>query len=242
MTSSDRGRSCGGALVEMVVALTLGLVVLGCVGSAAIATLRSGRDLVRRVDSLELVRTVWVVLDEELASGRHGRDWRLDESGFLKLRAFRGIARVCGFASADSGFDVVYRGRRSPVPGRDSVLVLGTDARWRAFALDGSSSAGGCEGGETREVSRWDWEQPSSAPPPVLARLFERGSYHLVDGALRYRRGDGGRQPLTQERLLPESGFVGADEGVLVRLHLRGGRDSGHPFPFVWMVRGQDAW
>lgn len=242
MTSSDRGRSRGEALVEVLVAVTLGVVVLGCVGSAAIATLRSGRDLVRRVDSLELVRTVWVVLDEELASGRHGRDWRLDESGFVELRAFRGVARVCGSASADSGFHVVYRGRRAPAPGGDSVLVLGTDSRWRAFALAGSSATGDCEDEETDEVSRWDWEQPPSAPPPVLARLFERGSYHLVDGALRYRRGEGGRQPLTQERLLPESGFVGAEEGVLVRLHLRGGGESGHPVPFVWMVRGQDAW
>jgi hypothetical protein len=33
----------------------------------------------------------------------------------------------------------------------------------------------------------------------VLARLFERGSYHLTGSALRYRRGGSGRQPLTPE-------------------------------------------
>jgi hypothetical protein len=31
--------------------------------------------------------------------------------------------------------------------------------------------------------------------------LFEAGSYHLSEGALRYRRGRGGRQPLTEEVL-----------------------------------------
>ena len=33
----------------------------------------------------------------------------------------------------------------------------------------------------------------------VVARLFERGSYHLSDATLRYRRGASGRQPLTPE-------------------------------------------
>ncbi|HIF20809.1 MAG TPA: hypothetical protein EYQ27_02630 [Gemmatimonadetes bacterium] len=45
--------------------------------------------------------------------------------------------------------------------------------------------------------------------PVVLARLFERGSYHISGKALRYRRGGAGRQPLTPEVLdTPPSGFV----------------------------------
>ena len=39
------------------------------------------------------------------------------------------------------------------------------------------------------------WSAPAE---PILLRFFETGSYHLGDDALRYRRGSGGRQPLTE--------------------------------------------
>lgn len=44
------------------------------------------------------------------------------------------------------------------------------------------------------------------ASDPVFALVFETGAYHLADGALRYRRGRSGRQPLV-EAILRTSPF-----------------------------------
>jgi hypothetical protein len=51
--------------------------------------------------------------------------------------------------------------------------------------------------------------------------VFERGSYHLEDRAIRYRTGDGGRQPLSEERLESGSAFLGSAAGVDLHLRLR---------------------
>ena len=71
------------------------------------------------------------------------------------------------------------------------------------MASDCLGAAGGTE--ET-------WVLSPDPPPSVFARLYEKGSYHWWAGALRYQRGDGGRQPLTPERI--EAGrFTGPTEG-----------------------------
>jgi hypothetical protein len=41
------------------------------------------------------------------------------------------------------------------------------------------------------------WSVDPPVPGALVVRVFERGSYHVSGGALRYRRGMGGRQPLT---------------------------------------------
>jgi hypothetical protein len=64
-------------------------------------------------------------------------------------------------------------------------------------------------------LERW---QLSEAPPATaeLARVFERGSYHLNGSAVRYRRGQGGRQPLTADALnSTQSSFVAGPGGSL---------------------------
>jgi hypothetical protein len=53
------------------------------------------------------------------------------------------------------------------------------------------SHDGLCEGGIRLTLS-------SDVPTRGLALVFETGSYSLSDGALRYRRGAAGRQPLTE--------------------------------------------
>ena len=54
-----------------------------------------------------------------------------------------------------------------------------------------------------------------------LILVFETGTYHLSRGALRYRRGRGGRQPVTEEVL--ESGSFDSAGGVLrARMTFRG--------------------
>jgi hypothetical protein len=55
----------------------------------------------------------------------------------------------------------------------------------------------------------------------LLARVFERGSYHLEDRAIRYRLGEAGRQPLTAERLESGSSLVANGGGVSMRLRVR---------------------
>jgi hypothetical protein len=74
-------------------------------------------------------------------------------------------------------------------------------------------------------------------PPVVLVRFFERGSYHLADDAFRYRRGGGGRQPLTVERIGPGSGFSFAGEALHVTLEVLASPDSGTAKVYSWRVR-----
>ena len=167
----------------MLLALTLGAVLLSAFAGVLVASLRWTRSLVGRAEALEVARTAWIVLEEEIRPGTPGRDWAVLSPEAVALRAFRGVGRICGPAEGPDAWSVAYRGRRLPDPGRgDSLLVLGSDGGWRAFALERSDPGGGCDL-ETGELAfRWSWVQPR-VPLPVLARLFERGEYHLADGA-----------------------------------------------------------
>jgi hypothetical protein len=230
-------RRGGGTLLELLVALSLGVLVLGAFSGVLAACLHWTRSLIERSEALEVVRTVWVVLDEELRPGLHGRDWGLDEGAVVSLRAFRGVGRICPPTPESGPWVVAFRGRRMPDPDRDSVMVLGLDGGWRVFDLERVDAGGACSDAPGDVLQRWTWSQPE-APVPVLVRLYERGEYHLVDGALRYRRGAGGRQPLTPEGLGPASGFRPIPGGVEVELdfqHPLGNR----PLDAVrWPVRG----
>jgi hypothetical protein len=83
------------------------------------------------------------------------------------------------------------------------------------------------------------WSELSEGARPSLVRLFESGEYHLADGALRYRRGGGGRQPLTPERLGLGSGFRALQNGVEVQIEFPGNPRAGDIPPFVWPVLGR---
>ena len=60
------------------------------------------------------------------------------------------------------------------------------------------------------------WEVEPLPGGALFGRVYERGSYHLTLGALRYRRGGGGRQPLTPLRVA--EGSLEAGEGPRVGL------------------------
>jgi hypothetical protein len=79
---------------------------------------------------------------------------------------------------------------------------------WRAVSA--------CPGGARRwrEDGRRDGLLVPEPTDPVLGRIFEGGSYHFSGGALRYRRGAGGRQPLTPERV--REGHLQDREGSFV--------------------------
>lgn len=234
-------RRRGGILLETLIALSLGVVILGASFSVLTSVLRWSRVLTGRAEALELVRTVWWVLDEELRPGVTGRDWVPVSGTALTLRAFRGVARVCSPVAGGGEWVVAYRGRRMPDPGRDSILVLGLDGGWRVSPLLSSTSHGGpeCSPTSAETVLRWRWEGAVSATGPVLVRLFERGEYHLADRALRYRSGGGGRQPITPERIGTGSGFRIRDESLEVHIEFPGESGRGDLSDFTWRVTGE---
>jgi hypothetical protein len=239
MSPASLGSRAGGLLLETLISLTIGVFVLGAFVGVMTSTLRWSRALSGRSEALEFVRTVWGVLDEELRPGMVGRDWDPVTGTSLRLRAFRGVGRVCLPAGDSEGWIVAFRGRRFPEAVRDSLLVLGEDGGWRAFSLLTVARAGGCATGSGEEVFRMGWSEPSEEIRPILVRLFESGEYHLADGALRYRRGGGGRQPLTPERLGLGSGFRALPNGVEVQIEFPGNPSAGDIPPFVWPVLGR---
>jgi hypothetical protein len=220
----------GTSLVEVIlVVLLLSLVVP--VGWALLARQRNaGSGLRTRAEALETLRTLDWILREELAGSLEGRDWIGRGTDSLALRAFRGHAFIDTVQSAPGTLMVCFRGIRAPEPEKDSVLVLGSDGRWRAHDLVArlSGSSPRCDG-EVAGGRSEGWVLSPSQPGGVLARLFESGSYHLVDRALRYRRGLGGRQPLTPESLV-DGRFLDSGTGggpLEWEVHLRPAPRSG---------------
>lgn len=220
-----RGPHAGASIPEVLVALILGALLLAGMVSAVRGASQAIAEQTRRSESAEVLRTVWSVLDEELSVGRPGLDWILEGEHALLLRAFRGIARVCGPADDPGVWAVAWRGQRAPDAGRDSLLALRQDGAWIAADLVEARAGGNCVLEEGERAGRWrpDGSAASSPGEPILFRFFEWGRYSLEDGAFRYRRGAGGRQPLTPERLGPGSRFLDAPEGPGVRLELEPG-------------------
>ena len=235
MKTGSRG---GGLLVEMIVALSIGAGLLSALASFVSSSVRWHRSIASRAEGLETARTVWAVLDEELTPTRHGRDWTLDADGVLHLRAFRGFGRVCPNAEG-AGLIVAFRGERLPELNRDSVLVLRADGEWVAAPLASvgpASAVSGCAVEPTESALRVVGPPEGGEPTPVLMRFFERGTYHLEDGAFRYRRGGGGRQPLTAERVGSSSAFSVVGEALKVDLEVIGSSYELTPKAFEWRV------
>lgn len=201
----------GTTLVEAVVALLVGALLVHLVLSSLEAQRRAVAGLAGASEALSAVR-----MGRHLVGG-DARAWSdtLAASAVgpdsFSLRIVRGMAVVC----AAPGPDLVVRtsGVRAPDPAKDSVVVLTATGVVRSAALAASESASGdgCPDGPGRTY-RWSLDP---AVPVVLARYFERGSFHLADGALRYRRGAAGRQPLTPEVVDPASAFDPQGAAVL---------------------------
>lgn len=216
----SRGGAAGWSLPEVVAALLLtGLLALAAAG--AVEGHRRVLDrLVASAVEDEAVRVVRGVLRDELRGG----GVVVAEAGgdSLPLRAYRAGARVCGPA-AGSQWRVESWGLRRGDPEKDSVEILGADGRRRTARLVrvwGPPAPCALSGGEI-----WRIDPPQDVPP-VLLLAFERGGYHLAAGALRYRRGAGGRQPLTPELFHREASGLEILSGEL-RLRLVPAGDEG---------------
>ena len=196
----------GFSLLEALVAL-LGLFLVVQGGWSVLSTLRRTVEAAQEAtEGLETVRTVDWILGEELEGERAGTDWRLTGSDSVTLRAFRGLA-LLRLRKRDGTVLVCYTGIRNPNPEKDSLLVLREGEGWQPLDLQ-SRVAGeeGCWDGSRGREEAWVVEGEEEDAPWYLARVFERGSYHLADGAFRYRAGGGGRQPLTLPNV-QEGGF-----------------------------------
>ena len=192
-------RTHGASVVEaLLTILLLSILVPGAWG--VVARHHTGAlSAARRAEALETVRTSAWLLREELSGGSPEQDWWPGEDT-IGLRAFRALGLVREGSVTGQELLACVRGVRMPNPDKDSVLLLGADGNWRGHELERRVRSGG----ECTELDG-GWEERWTVAPephqPVLGRIFERGSYHLADGALRYRRGAGGRQPLTPERV-----------------------------------------
>lgn len=213
----------GFTLVESLVALLLTVILL----TAAATVLRGQLGIARQIrldaDLLLAFRLTRSTLQEETRYGYAGRDWAT-AADTVTVRAFRGTALVCG-APSPGHLAVRYTGWRNPNPAKDSVMVLTHAGRWVAVELLGraaGSAATSC--GDSTWGSPEVWNVAPSVEG-VFGRLFERGSYHLTGRALRYRRGRGGRQPVTPE-VFSMMGLdrTAPDSTLRLRLYAPGGR------------------
>lgn len=183
----------GVSLLELLLVIALMGVLGSALATAFIGVQRFVRSYSQDLAAGEARRVATSILAEELRYINPETDIQGHGADSVALRVFRGAGIVC---SADSKTVTVrYRGIRAPEPAKDSVLVVGEDG---VGALDVSNAtSSGCDVRPGERLYRWTL----AAPPKVgsLLLVFESGSYHLHGGALRYRRGDSGRQPLTEE-------------------------------------------
>ena len=216
-------RRCGVTVVEVLVSLLLGLAVLSFSWSALAHQRTIASRLTSEMDLLSARRLAAIVIGKELRAGVRGRDWVVAAPDSLALRAFRGWGPVCGLGTEPEDIVVAYHGERAVNPVKDSVLVLTADG-WRQADLTGRSSGyGSCSRDLGGEPEVWTLDPPVAGA--LVVRIFERGSYHVSGGALRYRRGLGGRQPLTPEVFDDDrSGVEARVDRVIVRLFAEGTR------------------
>lgn len=205
-------------MVEALVALLLGLFVLH-VGLSTLAHVhRAYASMTSRLDALTAGRIARTVLRRELGRGVAPIDWSASADS-LRLRAFRGAGFVCAPGRSAEEVVVAYRGDRLPEPAKDSLEVTTVDGVTARFDLESRGAAAApCLGADSMEVILRLGAPETLPAGAVLVRVFETGSYHFSGGALRYRVGYGGRQPLTPEVWQNRpTGFLPGDSTVRMR-------------------------
>jgi len=221
------------------VALLIGLL-LATLALRSLAGIRTVAErLERRGEELDALRTARHVLARELRMGPRFVIASAPAADTLAVRALRGVALICPGSVRGAEVTVIPDGTRSPDVEKDSVWLLGSAGEVRLLAIETTGPGEACPAFAPGPGLRWTL---SGDPPPApsVALYFERGSYHLSDGALRYRRGESGRQPLTPEVLgTPPSRFEAWHGGVAARLDASGSlRDVRAVVPFVVPGRG----
>lgn len=219
-----RGRERRGVgLVEVLVALLLGLLVVHIALSTVASSRTAQASWTQRSERLATLRIARALLRAELRAGVAGRDWLVSPPDSVRVRSFLGRGIPCKAVDARSDLYVAWQGRRRPDPRRDSVLVLTAAGSWQAVDLLAAAPASaGCPASASGSGEVWRTTLPGGSRPE-LAVLFVSGSYHVWGGALRYRRGRAGRQPLTPALLTSRSGLTASPAGVYLSLEGRDG-------------------
>jgi type II secretory pathway pseudopilin PulG len=238
MKRAPAGGTCcvwGFTVLETLVSLLLGLL-LATVALATLAGQRRAQDaFATRADVLAAARTARHVLGAELRAQGAGAAMAVAGDS-VSLRAFRGQALVCPDPGPADHIRVLSSGLNAPEAGEDSVLVFSSapdpDVRLLVARAGAPDCQGSGEGG-------WEWWSISAPVPDgaFFLRFFTRGSYHLQGGALRYRSGSGGRQPLTPDVLDPRGGGIRVRNGAL-ELDLAVPADSTRPWTFRFPLGG----
>jgi hypothetical protein len=195
------------SVAELILVATLFGVVLAGVARFAAAQSRAAAVQQDRLRLEEAVRTAVVILGAELRVLATG-DVGAAGPDSVRLRAFRGAGAVC--RQEEGRLVLRYAGLRLPDPDRDSVVVITADSEY-ALAFLAAHRVEECD----RGVAITLHAQPSGVP--ALALVFETGAYSVGDGAVRYRRGAGGRQPLT-EAVLRDMALELYGEGLVLGL------------------------
>lgn len=185
----------GHTLVELLFALTLG----GMIATVALKLLQTQMTVARvtaeRGRRAEALRTAAQVLTAETRLLVPERDVRALGPDSIALRAFRGAGIVCALEGTRA--HLRFRGSRAPDPTKDSILVLRDTIFEAVGALVASVPAAGCAAAAGEQIFALSSNLLLQTGDAVA--LFESGSYYLADGALRYRLGREGRQPVTNE-------------------------------------------
>ena len=198
MVDSRDARS-GYTLAEAMMALVLAGALTACLAALLGVVGRLAATQARLTATSETERIVAAVLGAELRTLTASDYAFLDDS--VRLRAFRGAGAVC--AADGSTLTLAYRGVRLPEPDKDSVLLIWPSVEAVADIIEAMGGGAGCEREGTTAI-RIAIPEPvaDSAGGPAYALIFETGAYSIAGSALRYRRGAGGRQPVTEANLV----------------------------------------
>jgi hypothetical protein len=220
-------------LVELVATLaTLGALLAVAGGLFRLAS-RTARLTAERAEALDATRTAAALLSFEARPLGQGDFTVFSDS--IQLRAFRGYVIPC----ATGGGTVLARhtGVRPPDETKDSVLALADSAEFVAAltAVSPAPPGGPC--------AAFPGEQILSLTTSVLLPsaaawlVFERGTYSFGTNALRYRRGFGGRQPITAPAFADAaSGFMFMDPPASLALLLAPAQANSFALPAALRV------
>ncbi len=198
----SRPGSRGHTLPELLAALVIMAVIMTGVAAVFTAQSRLLRSAGDRSELLGARHMAAAILRQELRAIVPVLDGTLLGPDSVALRAFRGSAIVCARDSAS--VQLRYRGVRLPDPSKDSLLVVGAASEQvLAFGTVTAPVLSLCTPLSGEQVLRLT--PPQSLTIGNVALLFERGAWYLSSGALRYRRGLGGRQPVTADAFLDDS-------------------------------------
>ena len=185
-------KRAGHSLVELLATLATLAALLAVAGGLFRLASRTASLTADRAEALDATRTAAALLVRELRMLGAGDVAVFAES--VSVRAFRGSAIPCDTAGA---VRVRYTGARPPDPTKDSVIALADGIEVVAALTSATPAAPGAGCAPLAREQVFAVAVAPPLPPAAAWIVFERGTYSIGGGALRYRRGFGGRQPVT---------------------------------------------